>query len=250
MSAPVTVTRENNVVHVCLNRPDRLNAFSGELVDALIATLTEAGRQDTQLVVFTGAGKGFSGGFDLSDLDSSSDGDLLLRFVHAEQLLQQIYHAPFATLALVHGACYGAAADLVAACQWRVAAPGSRFRMPGLRFGITLGTARLARLVGADTARALLLRDAPFDADEALAKNFIQNISGQDAWPSLIEQGRQDASALSASTYKAMLDRTRVDTRKADMAALVESVAEGSIKARIQDYLKSVKAIKAAKPAN
>ena len=247
MSSPVTVTREDTTVHICLNRPDRLNAFSGDLVDALSAAIAEAATQETRLLVFTGAGKGFSGGFDLSDLDTMTDGDLLLRFVRAEQLLQQVYHAPFATLALVHGACYGAAADLVAACQWRVAAPGARFRMPGLRFGITLGTARLARLAGADAARSLLLRDAPFDTEEALQTGFISAVAAQEDWTDTIEQCHRDASALTANTYAAMLDRTRIDTREADMAALVQSVAVGSIKERVQAYLASVKAAKAAR---
>lgn len=247
MSSTVTVTREDTTVHVCLNRPDRLNAFSSDLVDALSAAVAEAATQETRLMIFTGAGKGFSGGFDLSDLDAMSDGDLLLRFVRTEQLLQQVYHAPFATLALVHGACYGAAADLVAACQWRVAAPGARFRMPGLRFGITLGTARLARLVGADTARSLLLRDAPFDTEEALQTGFISAVTEQTDWSSTIEQCASNAGALSPVTYATMLDRTRVDTREADMAALVQSVAMGSIKERVQAYLAAVKAAKASR---
>lgn len=142
---PVSVTREGSLTRVRLNRAEKLNAFNAELVDGLMHAVRTAHEDGTRLLVITAEGKGFSGGFDLNDLDAQSDGDLLLRFVRVEELLQAVHHAPFATLALVHGACYGAAADLVAACHFRVAAPDARFRMPGLRFDLVLGTRIILR---------------------------------------------------------------------------------------------------------
>ncbi len=248
MSSPISISRDGPVLEACLNRPDKLNAFSTDLVDALQAAVLEAESDETvRLLVIRGNGKGFSGGFDLSGLDEMSDGDLLLRFVRVEELLQAVYHAPFATMALVHGPCYGAAADLVAACQWRVCSPEARFRMPGLNFGIVLGTNRLACLVGADQAHDLLARSKPFDAEEALRCGFVREIAGQQAWPTLRQRALEAAQALSPADYAAMTRRTRQSDREGDMTALVRSAAAGSVKQRISDYLAGLAKARPAK---
>ncbi|MEZ5853100.1 MAG: enoyl-CoA hydratase/isomerase family protein [Hyphomicrobiaceae bacterium] len=245
-SSPKTLdlARAGDVTTVTLNRPEKLNAFSAELVDELQAAVTAAATDGTRLLVLRGAGKGFSGGFDLDGLEAMTDGDLMLRFIRAEELLQSVYHAPYATLALVHGACFGAAADVVAACHWRIAAPGARFRMPGPRFGVVLGTRRLTRLVGADAARELLLRDAPFDAEIAARTGFVQRIAPDTAWDEAIATAHAAATGIDAATYAALTARHTEDSRDADMAALVRSVASGSIKARITAYIDALKQVK------
>lgn len=248
MNSPVSISRDGPVLQVGLNRPDKLNAFSADLVEALHAAVLSAEEDETvRLLVFTGSGKGFSGGFDLGGLEEMSDGDLLLRFVRVEELLQAVYHAPFGTMALVHGPCYGAAADLVAACQWRVCSPEAKFRMPGLNFGIVLGTNRLATLVGADRAHELLARPEPFDASEALAAGFVREIAGRQAWPALQARALDAVQALSAADYAAMTKRTRLSDREGDMAALVCSAAAGSLKQRISDYLAALGQKRSAK---
>ena len=82
-----SVKKDGQITRILLNRPERLNAFNADLVAALTDAVAKANRDGTRLLVFRGEGKGFSGGFDLSDLDRASDGDLLLRFVRVEELL-------------------------------------------------------------------------------------------------------------------------------------------------------------------
>lgn len=246
MSA-VAVETDGPVTRITLNRPDKLNAFNDALVDGATAALAEAERAGARLVVFQGAGKGFSGGFDLGAVEEMSDGDLLLRFVRVEALLQAVHHARAATVALVRGSCYGAAADLVAACQWRVAAPGARFRMPGARFGLVLGTARLVALIGEDRARALLLHDAPFSAEQAMEAGFLTEIAEQESWDRVGERIAAHVMTLDAETFAALSARKRRDTRAEDLAALVRSVAAGSVKARIRGYLAEMAAARAGR---
>ena len=148
-----------------------------------------------------------------------------------------VYHAPFATLALVHGACYGAAADLIAACHFRVASPDARFRLPGLRFGLVLGTRRLAELVGEGAARALLMRAEPFNADQALQVGFVQEVAAPGEWHNIERRVTADVLGLSDEAFAAMASRTRESCRDADLAALVRSAASGSIRERIRVYL-------------
>src|SRR5210317_1376758 len=104
------IERDEALLQLTLNRPDSANALNTELTEALIAAVTQA--QDIRLCVIRGQGRHFCAGFDLSDLESLSDGDLLWRFLRIETMLQLVYHAPFATVALAHGQVVGAGADL------------------------------------------------------------------------------------------------------------------------------------------
>jgi len=71
----------------------------------------------------------------------------VLRFVRIEMLLQAVATSPARTVALAHGKVFGAGADLFACCHHRIAAAGTTFRMPGLKFGLMLGTRRFAASV-------------------------------------------------------------------------------------------------------
>jgi len=131
------------------------NALSPDLVEALLNEITTA--TDIRLCVIKAEGRNFCAGFDLSDIDGLSDGDLLLRFTRIETLLQAVHHAPFPVIAFAQGHVIGAGADLFAACWQRIAAPNAKFRFPGWQFELALGTRRLTRLVGTDNARDLLI---------------------------------------------------------------------------------------------
>jgi enoyl-CoA hydratase len=237
MPDPLLIERDGVVTTLVLNRPDKRNALSADLVEAMIASLAEARRDGTRLLAIRGAGEGFSGGFDFGGLDRQSDGDLALRFVRLEMLLQDIHHAPFATLALAHGACYGAAADIVSSCMRRVVAPGTRFRMPGLAFGVSLGTRRLAALVGPDAARRLLETSPVFDEQEALGCGFVTEVSRQEEWSEVISLAAAAAQALPQAAQQLLLAQTVADTRADDLAVLVRSVAEPGLKQRIASFL-------------
>ena len=154
---------------------------------------------------------------------------------------------PIATLALVHGLCYGAAAELVAACQWRFATAEARFRMPGPRFGIVLGTQRLANLIGEDAARQCVLRDAPFGAPEAHSLGYINGIHETADWPETTKKVLSQVTPLDAETYAKLSARQRTDTCNADLAALIHSVTRGSVKARVHAYLDQMAAERKAR---
>jgi enoyl-CoA hydratase len=237
MTDPLLIEREGVVTTLVLNRPEKRNALSAELVEAMLAAIAAARDDGTRLLVLRGAGAGFSGGFDFGGLDEHSDGDLALRFVRLELLLQDLWHAPFATMALAHGACYGAAADIVASCHRRIAAPGTKFRMPGLSFGISLGTRRLAAVIGADAARRLLETSAVFDENEALACRFLTDIRGEDGWLEAVSQAAAAAQALPQSSRQLLLEQTVEDLRARDLAVLVRSVAEPGLRQRIGAFL-------------
>ena len=229
--------RAGATLTLTLNRPDKMNALSASLVEALQAAVDEAVRSEVRLLVLRGNGRNFSAGFDFGGVEAQSEGDLLLRFVRIEQLLQAIHHAPFDTLALAHGKNFGAGVDLFGACGLRIAAPEASFRMPGLQFGLVLGTRRFAAQVGAERARAILQASRTFGTEEALGLGFVHRSADAAEWPDLVAEAQEAAALLAAAPAARLAAVLRTDTRDADLADLVRSAAEPGLKARIAAYL-------------
>jgi len=239
---PVVITHKDAVTELILNRPDKLNALNADMAELLLQGLDEAVAKNSQLVIVRGAGRAFSAGFDLSGLDAETDADLLYRFVRIETLLQTIYTAPMPCLALVHGRCFGAGADLVAVCTHRIAAPDTSFRMPGLQFGIVLGTRRLSALIGPDAARDILQTSRVFDCDHALACGFLTSIAAVDEWPQLLDTATSKAKILDDISRRAWLKNCRDDSKlDSDMAELVLSASRPGLVSRVKTYIASLK---------
>jgi enoyl-CoA hydratase/carnithine racemase len=230
------------VVELTLNRPEAGNAFDPEMVEELIDALQALDDQTCQTVVFRGEGKGFCGGLNLSRMDAETDATFLWRLVRIEVLLQKVASLPQHTVALAHRFAFGAGADLFAACRQRAAAPGTRFSFPGVRFGIALGTGRLARRIGPDAARQLLAATAPISLEQALEVGLAgQQLEPAD-WPSFIEALSTAPTSLDARMARIVAERLDPGKDDEDMAALVRSAAEPGLKDRIASYAASVAA--------
>lgn len=235
MANSLTIRRDAGTTELLLNRPATANALSSELVEMLLGAVEQAGSDGTRLLVLRGEGANFCSGFDFSEVEQSTDGDLLHRFVRIELLLQAIYHAPFATLALCHGGTYGAGADLVCVCDRRVAASKTIFRMPGLRFGIALGTRRLAQRIGRDAARDILGSSRTFDAAEAGRLEFTNATADPDRWDGIIRDAKR-AVCLEPGALATLKSLVQPDTRIADLAALAQSASIPGLKDRIKAF--------------
>lgn len=225
-----------HVTRLTLNRPAKANALSASLVEALINAVEYAQTDGTRLLVLEGNGSHFCAGFDFTAYHEANEGELVLRFIRIEHLLQRIYHAPFTTMVLARGKIFGAGADLVCACSTRVAAPGTTFRMPGLRFGLVLGTRRLAQRIGNDAARDILETSRTFDADSALKLGFITRAAAEPDWPALVDAAREATATLTLPALARLNAQTIVDTRDTDMAALAQSASVPGLKERIRIF--------------
>jgi len=236
MGGPVQVEAAGDTVTLWLDRPERGNALGPALVEALDAGIDAALARGARLIVLRGRGRNFCTGLDLADLDAVSEGDLALRIIRIELLLQKIGGLPVTTMAVAGGRVFGAGADLFAACDRRLALTGSSFSFPGPAFGLVLGTGRLAGLVGDAAARRLLLEGAPVDAGTALALGLATAQPGEEEVPEAIAAAGRAAARLDAETVAALHGRTRRAEDAADLAALARSVARPGLKQRIQDY--------------
>lgn len=232
----VKLSRRGAVLTLELDRAGRGNALNAALVEQLIAAL-EAAWSDVGLhtLVLTGSGRHFCTGFDLADIEQASDGDLLLRFVRIETLLSMLWHAPIRTICVAHGRTWGAGADLLVACDERIAVDGASFRFPGPAFGIVLGSRRLSERLGVGHAREVLTRSLELDAPAALAAGLVSEVCAADG-----VQARLEALAVEPlpdrDTVRAVRRATRADRRDADLAMLVRSAARPGLKARLLAY--------------
>ena len=142
-------------------------------------------------------------------------------------------------MALTHGTISGAGADLAAACIRRVATERTRFRFPGIRFGVVLGTRRLVELVGARGYRVILEQEM-LNAEDALNTGLITDIIEVEAWAALVEDIGSRIGALPAHAAKLV---TRVGRDKEqcerDLGILARSVVEPGLKGRVQRYWES-----------
>jgi crotonobetainyl-CoA:carnitine CoA-transferase CaiB-like acyl-CoA transferase/enoyl-CoA hydratase/carnithine racemase len=257
--APIALQISDGIAIIELNRPQRGNALSSELVEAALDAVQSACRdQSVHTLMFSGAGRHFCTGFDLDGLESQSDGDLLLRFARIEALLDAVWRAPVRTMAIAQGRTWGAGADLFAACDLRLAVTGASFRFPGAGFGIVLGTRRLAERVGTERARAWVSDGTTIEAGQALgcglASRLIDPPQAGDDW-------RRQACGPAPAIDRDTLAMIRAASRStggpggdmladADLAALVRSAtrsnttgkAEPGLRERIAAYRDRIRA--------
>ncbi|HET7568145.1 MAG TPA: enoyl-CoA hydratase-related protein, partial [Gaiellaceae bacterium] len=150
----VEVTREGAVQTIVLNRPDKLNAFTGAVHAGLRDALEEARDPEVRAVVITGAGRGFCAGQDLTEFGEMPDvGSGLRSTYHPNVLAIRALEKP--VVAAVNGVCAGAGLSLACACDIRIASDAAFF-VPGF-VGIALvpdsgGTYFVHRLLGAPRA--------------------------------------------------------------------------------------------------
>lgn len=228
----------NGVRQFTLNRPERANAFSAELGDALLEALRDARQDGTRVLVLRANGKNFCGGFDFTGYQDLSEGDLLLRFARIEQVLQLLCATPFVTIARTHHAAFGAGADLVAACAYRIGAHSARFRFPGYRFGVALGTRRLALVLGQQRAQEVLLANATLDSEEALACGLLTHRVADEQLDAVLEGIVAQVADLEPEAMASLLANVSPpQDGDRELASLVRSVARPGLHARIGRYL-------------
>ncbi|HVW47219.1 MAG TPA: enoyl-CoA hydratase/isomerase family protein [Solirubrobacterales bacterium] len=145
--------RREGVVRLTIDRPDRLNALSGELLDRLGARLAELGDDDAvRVLVLAGAGRAFSVGADVADFEAVVDEAGRRAYLGAAlAVYDSLADWPKPTIAAVDGLALGGGCELALACDLVVAGPTAEFALPELRLGVvpsfalTRGRERLSR---------------------------------------------------------------------------------------------------------
>jgi enoyl-CoA hydratase/carnithine racemase len=236
------VSEQGDTYRIELCRPEKGNALDSKLVMDLDAAMRSCLRRGARQIAFSGRGKHFCTGFDLSSLEEETDATLLWRFVKIEEFLQKVHFSPVPTIAIAKGRCFGAGADLFAACSNRIAFADAVFSFPGPAFGLILGSTRLSAIVGRDAARQILLSGRVLSASEAHHLRLVTAIAADDQHlESLIAEGTAGALRLEAATVSALLRVTDRSDGDADFAALVRSAAVPGLVKRVSAYRRKLR---------
>ena len=175
----VLVAREGVVARITLNRPDKRNALSLELMEELIDALDTIGAdRDVRAVVIEGAGVAFSAGHDLSEMVGRDLPFYQRLFDVCTELMEKIHRLPQPVIAKVHGIATAAGCQLVAACDLAVAADDARFATPGVKIGLFCSTPMvpLSRAIGRKRALEMLLTGELVDASTALEWGLVNRV--------------------------------------------------------------------------
>ena len=173
----------DGVALLTLDRPDRRNALSIELRDALSDTFDALAADETvRCVVLTGAGSTFSAGFDLGEFTAAAEDPALAERLWASS---DRYHAtvlqfPLPVIAAVNGPAIAGGFDLAVLCDVRIGADTARFAHPERTFGPVV-YAPLRELVGGATARDLCLTGREIDAAEAHRLGLLRAVVAPDS---------------------------------------------------------------------
>lgn len=178
----------DGVVLLKMNRPERLNAMTAELVEELHGALGQiAVDRSCRVVILTGSGKGFCAGLDLGGYGSApyseGMGSTQASFAvqkHIASLIAGLRSLPQPVIAAVNGAAAGGGLALVLGSDIRIASSTSRFNVAFVRVGFSacdIGTSwLLPRIVGVARAQELMLTGRIFDADEALRIGLVVDV--------------------------------------------------------------------------
>jgi len=177
----IMLRESDGIALLTLNRPDKRNAISYELMSDLQQALDAVRVSSAQVLIITGAGKAFCSGMDLDDLKS------LIGRSHAQniedsrlmaRLFRSIYDFPKPTIAAVNGAAIAGGTGIATICDFTLATPEAKFGYTEVRIGFVPAIVSnfLTKQVGEKQARDLLLTGRIFAADEALRLGLVNEI--------------------------------------------------------------------------
>jgi methylglutaconyl-CoA hydratase len=177
----VQFAEADRIATITLNRPDKRNAISYELMDDLIAALQQAANSPAQVVILTGAGKAFCSGMDLDNLKQltgRTHEQNLQDSVTMASLFKSLYDFSKPTIAAVNGPAIAGGTGLATLCDFTLAVPEAKFGYTEVRIGFVpaIVSSFLIANVGEKRARDLLLTGRIFGAEEAQRLGLVNEI--------------------------------------------------------------------------
>jgi methylglutaconyl-CoA hydratase len=227
-------TFESGLATITLNRPEKRNAISYELIEELLGALAEVEKSSAHVLILTGTGKAFCSGMDLDNLkeligrlpeQSRKDSETMAR------LFRTLYEFPKPTIAAVNGAAIAGGAGLATLCDITLAGPEAKFGYTEVRIGFVpaIVSTFLLRQVGEKQARDLLLTGRIISAEEAHGMGLINQIVPAEQ---LMDRARELAgeimknSPMSLRVTKQLLNgQARADLDREIEAAVRENAA-------------------------
>jgi enoyl-CoA hydratase/carnithine racemase len=249
----VDIEDRDAVRHVVLNRPEKRNALSSALIEELQALHGAAAEPSVRIVVLRGAGTMFSSGMDTADLGALAADPARLHEWRAAILriwnLCEDMSKP--TIAQIHGACLGGAAELVLACDMRVMAADAVIGLVETRIGLIPdvgGCSRLPALVGLGRAKELIMASKVIDGTEAERIGLVNRVTeadGLDAATAQLAGELLACAPLAVGLAKGVLNAA---ARPALAGTLEQEVAAQALCATSEDFREAAQALAERRP--
>lgn len=200
--ATLLLNIEGEVATITLNRPEKRNAISTEMIEELLAALDECEKGPARVAILTGAGKAFCSGMDLEALQaiaSQSPEKNLEDSRRMARMFRRLYSFPKPLIAAVNGSAIAGGCGIATLCDFTLAVPEAKFGYTEVRIGFipALVSVFLRLQIGEKRARDLLLTGRVFDAAEAHALGLVSQIVPQER---LLPIARELATGLLASS--------------------------------------------------
>jgi enoyl-CoA hydratase/carnithine racemase len=211
----VTLVRDGRIATVTLDRPDRRNSLSdemlGELAEAFVALRDDAG---TRVVVLTGAPPVFSAGAHSAAKSSMSPEERRRVFLATKSQFRRLFeranglleNLEQATIAMINGHAVGGGFGLTLACDFRWAATEAELWIPEVDLGVPLGvasTTRFVRLVGPARAKEIIMEGRRYTAAECHAMGLVHRVVPE---TELASQVREYAKRLAAKPFRPLAE--------------------------------------------
>jgi len=198
----VKLAEDAGIATITLNRPDKRNALSFQLLDELTRALDEVEKSTAQIVILTGAGKAFCAGMDLEELKTltgKSHAENVADSRKMARIFRQLYEFSKPTIAAVNGAAIAGGTGLATMCDFTLAVPEAKFGYTEVRIGFVpaIVSSILVWQVGHKIARDLLLTGRLFDAVEAHRLGLVNQVVAADE---LMNRARELAMQLTENS--------------------------------------------------
>ncbi|HXT62890.1 MAG TPA: enoyl-CoA hydratase [Pyrinomonadaceae bacterium] len=219
----ITVSEDNGIVTITLNRPEKLNAFVGHMRRDLAEALEEAGSDpDVRVIIVTGAGRAFCAGGDvnfMAELIERNNSEEFARLLGAaRRVILAIRHMTKPVIASINGPASGAGFNLALACDLRIASADATFSQSFVKIGFHPdwgGTYFLPRMVPSNVACELFFLGEPIDAQAALQLNLVNRVVPADQLENetrALAERLRDSAAISIGAAKQAVYASEQDT--------------------------------------
>lgn len=203
----VVSNREASVLRLTLNRGERFNPLSSEMIAALLSELNAAAADPhVRVIVLAAEGRGFCAGHDLKEMRAHAQDKAWSRrlFDDCSRMMLALTEQPQPVIARVHGIATAAGCQLVSMCDLAVAADTARFALPGVNIGVFCSTPAVgvARNIGRKRAMEMLLTGELFDAHTACSWGLVNRVVPMEALDDAIRKYTDTIVARSAATVR------------------------------------------------
>ncbi len=214
----LTLEHDGHIAILTLNRPEKRNAISAEMIRELMRALDDVERSPARVVILTGAGTAFCAGMDLNYLKEfpSQSGEQIIE--DAERIagmFRRLWSFPRPLVAAVNGPAIAGGTGLATLCDFTLAVPEARFGYTEVRIGFmpAIVSSFLVRQVGEKRAREILLSGRLFDAQEAREMGLVNEVVPPEK---LLPRARELAAELASLSPTALAHTKRLLVRLAE----------------------------------